>query len=237
MIKRKYNRFIQSEQKKFRVKRKLIWILAIVIALFIFFEFCFSQQMIEIIQHQANMIATEVISQAIEDVLSDADMQYEKLSQIKTDSSGAIIAIETDMAAINHLKAMLTSNVTQQLKKMRFDKYDISLGSLIGSEYFIGRGPDVTLKIEPTGYLNTEFSNKFSSAGINQTLHQILLNMTVRINTYIPLHHAIIEVSTNIIVAETVIVGRVPQYYTNVISDDRSLISDLNDYNIAQYPK
>lgn len=182
--------------------------------------------------YQAKIIATELLSETTYQVLESMEIEYGSIVNITKNQSNEITAIETNMNTINKLKAKLTSDITKNLNNIKSKNYNISLGTLIGNDFLMGRGPDITFKIEPVGYLQTELISQFTSVGINQTQHQILLNMTVDMSTIIPFHNSDTVVNTKIIIAETIIVGDVPQYYTNVISDDKNLISDINDYNM-----
>lgn len=180
--------------------------------------------------YQTRIIATNLIAETTYAVLEELEVEYTKLIHIKTDSKERVTAIETDYQAVNRLKSQLTSVITDKLNQLSRKNYKMSLGTIIGNDYLAGRGPDITIRMEPSGYLKSEFISKFSSVGINQTQHQILLNLTVDITTLVPFHSSTSVVSTNLIIAETIIVGEVPEYYTKVTSDDESLLSDINDY-------
>lgn len=235
MVKRKYLKQIKINKHNNNHKNLflgfIVFTLMIIVALKIFVQPSIKNSA----NYQAKIIATKIISDTTYEELERLNIRYDNIVHIKTDNNGAINAIETDMNYINKLKATLTSEVTKKLNDIKTYQYGLSLGTLTGTEYLSGRGPNINLKLEPTGYLKSELISNFSSAGINQTHHQIILKMTVDITTYVPLCHSTTELSTNYIIAETVIVGDVPQYYTSVISDDKSLISDVNDYDNKNY--
>lgn len=237
MVKRKYLK--QIKQNKNRNKVKIISKM-VLISIFIFgliIHLCVQPSLKNAVMYESKIIAINAISDAVYKELSRTDIKYEDIVNLKTDEKGSIIAIETDMNTVNKLKATLTTEVTKSLREMEAYPYNISLGTLLGTEYLAGRGPNLNLKIEPTGFLEADLLSNFSSAGINQTHHKIILNITVDITTYIPLSRNSTKVSTNFILAETVIVGDVPQYYSSVISDDTKLLPNYNKYNLNNYPK
>lgn len=236
MIKRKYNKQIKNTKHEFKHKNLILGFIVLTLIIIFALEILARPSIKNAANYQAKIIATQLISETTYEQLDRLKVSYDNIAHIKTDSNGAIIAIETDMNYINKLKSTLSSEVTKKLHNLNLRSYNLSIGTLTGNEYLSGRGPKVNLKIEPTGYLTSELVSKFSSAGINQTHHQIILNLTLDITTYLPLSRAKTQVSTNYIIAETVIVGEVPQYYTSVISDDRSLISDINDYDAKNNP-
>ena len=90
----------------------------------------------------------------------------------------------------------------------------IPIGTLTGSSLLAGRGPTVKVKMQSVGSTTASFRNTFSSAGINQTRHQILLDVTVSVSILLPGFRTSTKVSNEISVAETVIVGSVPENYT-----------------------
>lgn len=213
-----------------KVRKILIAFILVVVIILFSIDLSLRPSMNKALDYQSRVITTNIMSDVTVEVLDEMKIDYGSIVHINKDSNGEIIGIETDMTAVNKLKALLTSRITSELNNQKTYPYSLSLGSLLGNDYLSGRGPEIQLRIEPTGYLKSETVSKFTSVGINQTLHQIILNMTADITTIVPLHNSTTVISTNFIIAETVIVGDIPQYYTNVITDDKSLVEDLNDY-------
>ncbi|MEG2814367.1 MAG: sporulation protein YunB, partial [Oscillospiraceae bacterium] len=132
---------------------------------------------------------------------------------------------------INKIKSMLTYEVTNEINTIYEKKFYISIGTLLGNNIFSGKGKKIGFSIEPTGFLESDIKSEFSQAGINQTKHNIVLNLKLNVTTIVPFKSACTTVSTNMIIAETVIVGEVPQYYTNVEGANEKTIADINDYS------
>lgn len=236
MIKRRYIKQYKGRQRiakgglKGRCKTILLFTMIIAITA-IALEECFVAPNIKSAAgYRAKIIATEIISEKTSAILNELNVEYSSLIEIKTDDIGKVIAIETNVNAMNQLKSKLTTEITKSLNEVSTYQYTISLGTLIGSKYLTGRGPAIKLRFEPTGLLQADFKSEFNAAGINQTHHQIILTLTVDITTYMPFYNDNARLSTNYIVAETIIVGEVPEYYTNVVGADDRLESKINDY-------
>jgi len=213
-----------------KVKKFIITILLIIVIIIGSVDLSLRPSINKALDYQSRIITTNIMADVTSQVLGEMNIDYGSIVRINKNSNGEILGIETDVNTVNKIKALLTSKITSELNNQKTYPYTISLGSLLGNNYLSGRGPAISLRIEPTGYLKSETVSKFTCVGINQTLHQIILNMTADITTIVPLHNSTTIISTNFIIAETVIVGDIPQYYTNVITDDKSLVEDLNDY-------
>ena len=120
----------------------------------------------------------------------------------------------------------------EKLLKQQGDVFKVSIpiGTIIGHEYTLGRGPRITFDLQYSYTVNTELSSTFYEAGINNTLHSIELNVTNQIYIIIPWGHSSAKVSTKYIVAETVIVGKVPDAYTGVYGADDDVIDNIFDH-------
>lgn len=169
-----------------------------------------------VLRQQGQAAASRILSQTTLQVLEELGVTYEELAEITRNDSGEIRSIETNSLALNRIKSLLEQRVTAALNDRGVCEWEIPLGSLLGSEYLSGRGPMIPLRIQPAGSMTTEFESRFQAAGINQTSHRIVLNLTLSLTTFVPLHGAAVTVHTNFIVADTVIVGEVPDYYTNI---------------------
>ncbi|WMJ23282.1 sporulation protein YunB [Paludicola sp. MB14-C6] len=225
------NRHIKQPKKKNGLKNKFLFSLAITLVFLIIVDIIIRPSINKATNYQAKVIATKILSETTYQLLDKECVSYNDVVHLTKDKNDKVTAIETETAKINKLKSKLTTAITENFDNLKTYPYYITLGTFLGNDYLTGRGPKIPLKIEPTGYLKTELVSKFTSVGINQTHHEIILNMTVDLTTIVPLHNSTVQLNTNFVIAETVIVGEVPEYYTNVITDDRTLLSDINDYS------
>jgi sporulation protein YunB len=162
---------------------------------------------------QVDQLASRVINEAIVSRITEEGVTYGSLVYFEKDIYGQITALKTDVISINRLKADITEEVLSSLERADTSKLSIPFGNLISSDLLSGRGPRIPLKIVPLGTVSSSFSNQFSAAGINQTRHQIMMDIEVDISILLPGYRTGTQVGTQVSIAETVIVGAVPDSY------------------------
>lgn len=167
----------------------------------------------------AESAVTDVVVLAINDVISTeieaGDLDYEKLITLIQDENGNVTALITNMAIINTLQTRITDGVTRSVKDKVINDLDIPIGNVFGGTIFSGRGPSIPIKILSVTDVRTKFTNSFTAAGINQTRHKIMLQIDVSIDMLVPGCTTSTTVTMEVAVAETVIVGEVPNFYTD----------------------
>lgn len=147
--------------------------------------------------------------------------------------SGAFISIETvgkecfvinaDTALVNRLIAAVTEGARELLLKSGGVGVTADLGTASGLAILSGRGPKVSARFEPLGSVRAEPVSSLRSSGINQSLFVLELKLTARVLVQLAGKDEEIEVKTTVPIAETVVVGRVPQVYTNVADEEDML--------------
>ena len=163
----------------------------------------------------ANMEATKIINKAVEDELTNQSICYDDIVSIERDSGNNVTSIETNITVINLLKTRLNLKIAESIEALKKKDLYISLGTLSGNEFFSSRGPKLNFSIEVHGYAQTSFISSFEAVGINQTRHRIYIEITADITASLPGYNSSTKVTTSIIAAETVIVGKVPTYYSD----------------------
>lgn len=169
---------------------------------------------------RAKTMATRAINAAVDQVLAIDSISYESLISLQLDSENRVTALKTNTALINKLKAELTSEISDHVSRLNSATISIPIGSVIGGELFSGIGPRIYIGLLPVGYAETDIVNSFTAAGINQTIHQILLEVTVTIGIVMPAYTEYATVSTSIVLGESVLLGNVPDNYTNVATNE-----------------
>ena len=177
---------------------------------------------------------TGIVSEAVYEAIESGQLQYESLISFEKDNEGGITAVHSNMAAFNHLQAEILSTVLTRIGQVSARELSIPIGSLTGSALLAGRGPRITVRMESVGSSEANFHNAFTSAGINQTKHQIILTVDVDVSILLPGFTTATEVSNSFIVAETVIVGAVPETYTSFTTESGTYIEDTKDYILNQ---
>ena len=180
--------------------------------------------------YQSKILATRIINDAVYSQLEDESLDYEKLVTVTYNYDNSISSIESNMVNINRIKAKITKSVNDELSCINEHDLSISLGTVSGFEMFYNQGPLIPIKVQPEGYVEATLISSFESAGINQTLHRIIVEIKTEISAIIPGYTSSAAVETQFVMAETVIVGSVPDAYTHVITGNEDLISQINDY-------
>ena len=155
-----------------------------------------------------------IIFEAVNEAIQNGDISYERLISLEKDSEGKITAVHSNMAAFNRLQAQILDIILAKIDQVSARELSIPIGTLTGSALLAGRGPRIRVRMESVGSSTARFNNQFESAGINQTKHQIILEVEVSVAILLPGFTTATKVSTAVTVAETVIVGAVPDTYT-----------------------
>ena len=156
-----------------------------------------------------------VVTAAVNDTVSSGDIQYDKLIHFEKDNEGKITALETDMAEFNRIQAQIVSDVLSRMSEVSTTELAIPLGTLSGVTLLAGRGPSLRIRMQFVGSSTARFENEFTEAGINQTKHRIMLTVDVSVSILLPGVKAYTKVSNTFSVAETIIVGTVPDSYVH----------------------
>ena len=201
--------------RKSRAKRIFIYFLVVILIFGILFLWLIDWMVRPMIQtygnNQAVTAATRAVNDAVEKVLSRMSIGYDQLSSVIKDEQGAIKSIETNTGNTNLIKSAVSKAILDELETQKIQKVNIPIGSLAGG-LLTGRGPDITIKVPMDSTVETVFSNKFESAGINQTRHDITLEVKVIIYTVVQGKSVKTEVKTGFTVAECILVGEVPRW-------------------------
>lgn len=139
--------------------------------------------------------------------------QWSDLVQLVKDGEGQITAAVTDVGRVNELQAALAGDVIAALTAPNTADLGVPLGNLLPSPFFSGLGPKVPIRILSVSEVEVKLMSRFTSAGINQTLHRLLLSLSARVRVLIPTGTVTAIVYADVTAAETLIVGRVPDSY------------------------
>lgn len=160
-------------------------------------------------------LMTLCVNDTINRTLSGRDYGYDYFVTIDRDESGAVTAIKANMARINALSSELLSDIVEAADRGVLS-LSIPIGNILGSSLLLGKGPDIPVDITLLTSSRVDFKNELSAAGINQTKHEMKLDVVVDIDVVLPWRTVSTQVVTEILIAETVIVGEVPQTYLNM---------------------
>ena len=163
---------------------------------------------------KAKGIATRIVNREAKASLENVD--YNDLITIIRDSDGNITMVKANVIAINTIASELTLEIQKALEDKKDTTIYIPMGSFLGGEMFYNMGPHIPIKLVSSGIVTTDFKSEFTTTGINQTIHKIYLYTICKVNIITPLKTISSEISNEILVAETVIVGPIPETYYNL---------------------
>lgn len=198
------------------VRGKLILVIIFTFLFILFFNSQIRPVIESITANEAKIKSVNTINSAVLDELNQENVSYDDLITVQRAEDGQVLAITTNMVKMNELKAKIISNIQNKLSNDTYTSVGIPLGTLVGGDVFHGWGPQIPLKATLSGNVSADFKSSLESAGINQTKHQIYLDVKTSIYSFLPGFDTTVDVGTNILVAETVIVGSVPQVVANM---------------------
>ena len=155
------------------------------------------------------------INTSINERMKSEDISYDRFVTLEKDDNGNISAIKTNMAEINTLSSELLADIIGKGDR-RVMEMSIPLGNLLGNSLLLGKGPDIPMDIIMLTSSRVEFRNDLVSAGINQTKHKIIFELIVEIDVLLPWDIESTTVKNEVLIAETVIVGTVPNTYISM---------------------
>lgn len=152
------------------------------------------------------------IGETVERVLSEDEWREERFVTLETDADGELVALTTDTAQVNRFYARLLREITRAAEQGDLD-LKVYLGELLGANLLLGRGPLLRFRVGLMTSPDLRLESDFTEAGVNQTLHTLTLHAAVDIDLFIPLGSVTSRVETDVLIAQTLIIGKVPGYY------------------------
>ena len=134
--------------------------------------------------------------------------------------------LKLNTVKINLIASDIAYNIQQELYKAENSSIALPLGSITGSRYLAGFGPRFQIKILPQGSIITDFKSEFESAGINQTIHRIYLDVACKVTIVTPYDSLEADIINQVLMTESVIVGEIPETYYNLEGMDSNNVLD-----------
>lgn len=221
----------RSKLKK-AIGKRLVGISLILIGIAILTFVLIRPNIVNVCTYTARATISGLIEETINERLEGKENQteYSSLIEVTYSQYGTVTSVKSNTPLINRLKSDLVTSINRSLADNRTDSVSISMGTLSGFPFLQGTGPLVEMRTEPEGYASAVFISEFTDAGINQTRHRIIMRTTVDAVTFIPMYTVETEISTDFLIAETIIVGDIPESYTHVIGASNDVIDKINDY-------
>lgn len=157
----------------------------------------------------------EIISESILEEFSK-NFKYDEVIEVDKDSQGNISMLKADTLKMNRIACDVAIKSQQKLSELGSIGVKIPIGYILQNNFLASFGPNLTVKMQPIGSIETKYSSDFESAGINQTRHKIYVKVNTRVKVILPFDSNILEVNNEIPIAETIIVGKVPDNAINL---------------------
>ena len=223
MIKRRRNR-----------KYRLIVLTAVVLIVTVLLSVCFYKMHPVIITNAVSVAETIMLNsanEAVVSILEAEDFTYDDIVNLTYYSDGYVTSLEIDIYEVNFLKSKISNEVASIVSSRENYDFGIPIGTFFNNDFTNGLGPKIKFNMQITTTAFVDFSQEFESAGINQVLHIIKVDMKIKGSLVIAGYTKGIETSTSAIAAQTVIVGKTPDAFTSVVESEKDNTGGLiNDY-------
>lgn len=196
-----------------RLIRLLALILLAAVAVLLYFRNRYNEPIRSLAQIQVQNVTSDLINDAIGKQIDTGEIEYDRIVYFEKNLDGKITALKTNIGEVNRLKTATLSLINDEILSLDSSDLGVPLGSLFLPEFLSGRGPTIPVQIISIRNSDASFTSNFTQAGINQTLHQLNMSVGVDVAVLILGETASFTVTSQVVVAETVIVGDVPDTY------------------------
>ena len=218
---------------KQRFYRALTLMLAIIFSLFagyVYIEYRLKTVVKVFAMSEAKSLIINSANRAASALLAELDITYDSLVIINRKDSGEVNSIEINSVLANKFKAKMTDCIARELRKYEKVSFSVPIFAAFGIYYTAFYNPRLSYEMSITTTVGSNFSGAFESAGINQVLHQILLDISLESDLAMTDFNTSLTNVTSFIVAETVITGVVPDAFTSVIGAEDETVEDVFDH-------
>lgn len=207
----------------------------IVTALFFTYDGNFREILMNYAKSVASARVNTILNDAVYDYLGQNGVEYSSLTDF-TYSGDTVSSVKYNTVLINRIKSGIVSLIQKKVANQSEISVGVPVGTIIGNSFTYNRGPEIKTDVKISSNVKSKMISSFESAGINQTLHGILLNLDIDIYLVSPWYRTSSNVTSEFIITETIIVGKVPEAYTVVIESESDNTGGLiNDYGAENF--
>lgn len=200
--------------RKIRRLLHLLLVIPVVVCLgFLMLRSRYRDVIRDLAETQVKNTTSDLTNDAIAKQIAEGVIQYDRIVYFEKDLDGRITALKTNMSEVNRLKTDILNLINDEILALDTSDIGIPMGSLFLPELFSGKGPAIPVRILSIRNSDATFASKFSQAGINQTLHQLTMVVSVDVAVLVLGQTSSFTVNSEVVVAETVIVGEVPSTF------------------------
>lgn len=209
--------------KKPALLRRLTLCALLLILLLMLLERNLTRVVLTLASAKAEVLAVQALNQAAEALIAEG-ISYDSLVHVTLGDDGSVRLLQANTAGMNSLASRASLTAQARLEALQDQTVSVPLGSALGITLLAGTGPRIRVHMLPVGAVVTTYETEFTSAGINQTRHRVLLTMRAQVQLVLPTGASGVEAVTQVAVAESIIVGQVPDSFVNV-GDDTDLLN------------
>ena len=196
-----------------QIFRLICLVVVICVVLFVIFRIRYRDVIRTLSQTQVRNSTSDLINDAIDRQIETGNIQYDRIVYFEKDLEGRITALKTNMSEVNRLKTDILNIINDEILTLDTSDIGIPLGSLFFPELLSGRGPVIPVSIISIRNSDASFESRFTEAGINQTLQQLTMTVSVDVAILVLGATELFTVTSQVVVAETIIVGQVPDTF------------------------
>lgn len=203
-----------AKKKGSRLRRAALIALALLL-IFLWLEKNLEGVILTMAHARAEAMAAGYLNEAVRNIMG-GEVTYEDMITVRTDSQGRVTMLQANAVRMNELATMTALEAQSRLEGAEAQSVSIPLGAALGIPFLSALGPRVQVRIVPVSAVSAAFSTEFESAGINQTRHKIYLSLHTVVRLVIPSSARQVTLNGQMLIAESIIVGDVPQSFVNV---------------------
>lgn len=196
-----------------RLFRWIFLLLLIGLVLFGLFRLKYHSAIRGLAETQVRNATSDLINDAIDKQIESDNIQYDRIVYFEKDLNGRITALKTNMSEVNRLKTDILNIINDEILALDTTDLGVPIGSLVLPEFLAGRGPAIPVRILSIRNSDASFTSNFTEAGINQTLQQLNMEVSVDVAVLVLGSTNYFTVTSQVVVAETIIVGQVPDTF------------------------
>ena len=201
---------ISARVRRRRRLRRLLLAVLLLLAVFLLADRNVKPLVFSLAEARSAAMASRVLSGAMAEALGDG-IGYDELMNVRMDEKGQVALLSANTVRMNLLADRAGEAALRRLENMSSERVSVPLGAALGLTLLAGSGPLIPVSIVPVGSIGTNFATEFEACGINQTRHKVYLQLTASIRIVIPTGAKTTQVTANMLVAESIIVGAVPE--------------------------
>lgn len=192
---------------------RALLVIGILLVAFLLFRSRYHQVIRDLAKTQVTNATSDLINDSVAKQIADGNIAYDRIVYFEKDLSGKITALKTNIGEVNKLKTDTLNVINDEILAMDASHIGIPIGSLILPEFLSGKGPQIPVEVLTIRNSDASFQSDFTHAGINQTLHQLHMCVSVDVSVLVLGSTVSFTVAADVVVAETIIVGDVPDTF------------------------